>query len=121
MHVIPFFFQLQNAIKLYHWMTTCHARHLASDKLFSDIVSLSDTFTETFIGRYGRPKLSKKDLSIDIPPLTDAMAMTFLDQTCIFLTNDIMKFIKSSDTDLVNIRDEILGKVNQTKYLFTLQ
>jgi hypothetical protein len=38
-----------------------------------------------------------------------------------FLMNDINKEINSDQTALLNIRDEILGTVQKTKYLLTLK
>ena len=77
---------------------------------------------EVYIGRYGRPtKLTPKDLTIQVPLLNDTTVNAHLDECVGYLKNDITKFVSNSDTDLLNIRDEILGKLHQTKYLFTLQ
>ena len=38
-----------------------------------------------------------------------------------YLKNDISKMLKESDTDLLNIRDEMLAEIHKTLYLFTLQ
>lgn len=121
MHPITFFFNLQHTVKLYHWMTTSFARHQASDRLHSELVSSIDSFMETFIGRYGRPKLGKKDLALNIVNLSDSTAPAFIEEACRYLNNDIKNYVANTDTDLLNIRDEILGQLNQTKYLFTLQ
>jgi len=37
-----------------------------------------------------------------------------------FLNNDIPRLINRTDTDLFNIRDEMVGILNNTKYLFLL-
>jgi hypothetical protein len=39
-----------------------------------------------------------------------------------YLINELPMMLDSNkDTDLLNIRDEILGSVNKTKYLLTLK
>ena len=117
---IKFFFSLQLNLKLYHWMTTKHPRHVASDKLFSDLADLVDKFIEVYIGKYGRPKISEFD--IKVINLNDNTIIDFLNMvveklTVIKIENiDLIK-----DTDLLNIRDEILGVINRTLYLFTLE
>lgn len=120
-HPIPFFFHLQHSIKLYHWMTMTYSRHMAADALHEKLSESIDSFVETFIGKYGRPKLNKKELVINVSTATDTTIVNLLDDACKYLMNDISSFIGNNDTDLYNIRDEILGHLNQTKYLFTLQ
>lgn len=117
--IINFFFEFQLNIKLYHWMTTSFARHKGSDELFSKILDSSDKFMEVYIGKYGRPTLSKKDSNIHIQHLDDKSVVKFLDSSINFLLKDLYKDIHR-DVDLLNIRDEMIATLNQTKYLFTL-
>ena len=121
---IKFFFSLQLNLKLYHWMTTKHPRHLASDKLFSDLADLVDQFIEVYIGKYGRPKMSEFD--IKVINLSDKSIIDFLKLAIEKLSVKLsVKFPDSIDltldTDLLNIRDEIIGSINRTLYLFTLE
>ena len=52
--------------------------------------------------------------------LSEGSIVKFI-KTCIgVLANDLVRGLKPSDTDLVNIRDEIMGELNQLLYLFTL-
>jgi hypothetical protein len=37
------------------------------------------------------------------------------------LITDLPKKLKKTDTDLLNIRDEILADINRARYLFTLK
>jgi hypothetical protein len=37
-----------------------------------------------------------------------------------WLTHQLPKYLKKDDTDLLNIRDEILAHLNQARFLFTL-
>lgn len=118
--LVNFFFSMTNTIKLYHWTTMIHARHVAADKLYENIVDLSDKFMETYMGIYGRPKMAKTNKVIT-EYQTDASILKFLNECKDFLTKDLEKYVPATNTDLWNIKDEILAKINQTIYLFTLE
>lgn len=122
-HPIIFFLQMQNTIKLYHWMTTTYSRHVAADTLYNSLVSLADKFIETYIGKYQRPKgLSKKDLTMSLALHTDANIYECLDHIERYLTKDVLKYVSQDrDPDLINIRDDILTEITQARYLFTLK
>jgi hypothetical protein len=100
-------------------MTTSFARHKASDELFASITELSDRFMETFMGKYGRPKQASAS-KLSLKCCTDKSMVEYLKACIAFLEGDFVKPLNSNDTDLINIRDEILGKIKQTLYLFTL-
>ena len=120
MHFIAQILYFQNAFKLYHWYTQSYARHIATDNLGADFAKLVDKFVEVYIGKYGRPKLSKSDLNIgSVEVHNDASVVGLVNQCIVFFTKDIN--LRKDDFDLLNIRDEILALLNQTKYLFTLQ
>ena len=117
---IKFFFSLQLNLKLYHWMTTKHPRHVASDKLFSDLADLVDQFIEVYIGKYGRSKIEEFD--IKVINLSDKSIIEFLNMAIQKLTVNLPDKINlTMDTDLLNIRDEIIGTINRTLYLFSLE
>jgi len=117
---IKFFFSLQLNLKLYHWMTTKHPRHLASDKLFSDLADLVDQFIEVYIGKYQRPQINEFD--IKVINLSDKTIIEFLNLVIKKLSGDFPDKINlTMDTDLLNIRDEIIGAINRTLYLFSLE
>ena len=119
-YLISFFLELSAIVKLYHWMTLKYSRHKASDKLFESILELSDKFIETYLGRYGR---NKKDFyeNLTVKKLSDVEFSNYLKKIAKILENDFAKVLLPSDTDLFNIRDELLGIINQTLYLFTLE
>lgn len=121
MHPIMFFISFSNHIKLYHWMTTSYPKHIASDKLSDKLSELSDKFVEVYIGKYHRPKFTKKDLAVHIELPCDTSIYDYLNSCLSYLYKDLMKYISEKDTDLVNIRDEIITEINQTKYLLSLK
>lgn len=117
--IIKVFFHMQHSIKLYHWQTTVFARHKATDDLLSSLSGLIDKFIEVYIGRYERPKF-KNGLKININELNEISAADTLNVYIKYMKNEIPKFLNEDDTDLYNIRDEMLGELNKTLYLFTL-
>lgn len=118
--MIPFIFQMQMNMKLYHWMTTSLARHKASDELVDKITELGDRFMEVYIGKYGRASIPKRDTSMPLLALDDKSVHKFLEDGVKFLQHELPKSLKKDDVDLLTIRDDMLATLHQTKYLFTL-
>ena len=120
MELIKFFFKVSNTMKLYHWKTGSYSRHVASGSLFGEVIDISDNFMETYFGRYGKSSVSSTDCSADL--LNDTDIVLFIKEGIMFL-NDIVKngYLKGNETDLLNIRDELIAAMNKTLYLFTLQ
>lgn len=117
---LVFFINFNSNIKIYHWMTTSYSRHAASDQLYDKLQELSDQLVEIYIGKYGRPKLTKKDIVSSVAVMNDITILTYLESCITYLRKDIYKFINEKDTEIINIIDEIIGEINQTKYRFTL-
>lgn len=109
-------FQLQ--VKVLHWHTIRFSRHLAFGGLYDDLDDLIDEFAETYMGKYGRNYFG--DASIDIVDGKKATLQSTLDNFITFLSDEVSNKLEEKDTDLLNIRDSILGKVNKLKYLLTL-
>jgi hypothetical protein len=116
--IIKVFFHMQNNIKLYHWQTESFARHKASDELLDNISDLIDQFIEVYIGRYDRPKF-KNNFKILVTELDNDGAEYLIQSYINFMKNELPKYLEDNDTDLYNIRDELLGNLNKTLYLFT--
>jgi hypothetical protein len=108
---------IRDQVKLYHWQTKHFARHKATDDLLIKLDANIDMFVETYMGKYGRPSVSKP---IQLSNFSEAAARAFVAGQRKFLSVDIPKKLKATDTDLLNIRDTILGDLNQVLYLFTL-
>lgn len=120
---VVFFFDLSNNTKLYHWTTHSFPRHKASDELFESIIDLSDKFMETYMGRYGRPKTTQEargSLKLNLKALNDKSIVEYYKSCIKHLETSFTSGLSEKDTDLINLRDEILGKLNQTLYLFSL-
>jgi hypothetical protein len=119
---VHFFMNLRNQIKLYHWQTHVYARHIATDKILAEIDALIDSYVEIYIGKYGRPKLNSTTGTIHLLNMGDAGAVRFIRSAIHYMERNLVKHLnKGSDTDLFNLRDELLANMNQLLYLFTLK
>jgi len=117
--IVNIMLTLRNQVKIYHWETMSFSRHKATDKLVDKLDDAIDTFVEVYIGKYGRPNLTSKTGRIQLRNYKDEEASALLQEGINWLTNKLPTLLKPNDTDLLNIRDEILAHLNQTLYLFT--
>lgn len=114
--------EVQNQVKIYHFQTSSYARHLASDRLFTSLITNIDRFGEVFQNSK-RIKIGK-GLKITVENYTDKQMFIYLSNFAIWLETELPKLIsgyRKSYDDLLNIRDEILADVNQTLYLFSFK
>ena len=118
--IIKVLFRFRQQLHIYHWQTKSYARHKASDQLLGELTDFIDEFMETYFGKYGRVNFSK-DISLNLGNMNDAKGLEFLDEMIAYFTNELPKYLNpNTDTDLLNLKDTILGKTNQVKYLYTL-
>ena len=120
--IINVLLTLRNQVKIYHWQTGSFARHKSTDDLVSSLDDNIDKFVEVHMGKYGVPRLSAKSGKIVLHDAGDKSAANLLHAGVKFLEHDLPKFLKKNgDTDLLNIRDEILADLNQAIFLFHLR
>jgi DNA-binding ferritin-like protein len=113
---------LRNQVKVYHWQTMSFARHKATDDLVTALDTHIDTFTEVYMGKYGRPHFTAKHSTLRLYDLSDKKGHRVLEEAVKWLVNDLPKHLKpKEDSDLLNIRDEIVADLNKARYLFTLK
>jgi hypothetical protein len=110
---------LRDQIKVYHWQTITYSRHIATNDLVTKLDANIDQFVEVYIGRYGRPVFSGKTSRIPLKNINDAGAVDILKNAITWMTERLPAYLKKTDTDLFNIRDTIVGDLNQVLYLFT--
>jgi hypothetical protein len=118
------FFEIILMIKLYHWKTYSYSTHKATDSLYSNMNENMDKFIEVLLGKTGiRIDLTdKKNIRLYDFENMNAFVNKIKDfkSYLVDLTNN--KAIKlMSNTDLLNIRDEILGDLNQFLYLLSFK
>jgi hypothetical protein len=117
---IHFFLHLRDQIKLYHWQTRMYARHVATDSILEKLEKHIDSFVEIYIGKYGRPRLTGKNAIISLQNVTEAGITRLVHASIKYLQGPLTKSLHAIDTDLFNIRDEMIGELHQLLYLFTL-
>lgn len=118
--IIHFMMGLRDQVKVYHWQTMSYPRHKATDDLVSSLDEKIDSFVEVYMGKYGRPVLSGRNSQIHLVNFHDKQGPHLLKKAAEWLTVVLPKHLKPEDTDLLNIRDEILGDIHKSMYLFTL-
>ena len=121
--LLQHFFYYQNLIKIFHWQTKKYAQHIASDQLYQTLQTLIDQWVEVYQGKYGILTFEDKvNISLKDMDLSDFKKL--LIQFKSFLINDIPNYLgkdkEMKNTDLINIRDEMLAILNKTLYLITL-
>lgn len=116
--MILFFIELLNMVKLYHWQTYSYSTHKATDQLFDDLNDNVDKYVEVMLGKLpSRPNLHLK--SIPLRSFTNISSfLKEIDKCKKFL---IQIHYSSENSDLLNIRDEILGNLNQFTYLLSFK
>lgn len=115
--IVTMFFNIRDQVKMYHWQTKSFAEHKATDELVGTLDTNIDKFVEVYMGRYGRPLIKK---TLPVKNLTVSGIRAFITRSSNWLDTSLPRMLKKTDSDLLNIRDEILGDLNQVKYLFTL-
>ena len=112
--------QIQNQFRFLHWQTFGDAKHRAYGGIYDSLGENIDKFTEAMMGKYGRPEFDS-EFSIMFRDINGLNVQNFMDGITEFLVGMTDELDSRYDTDLLNIRDEMLGDINQLKYLLTLK
>jgi len=111
----------QQQMRILHWQTTSFARHSAYGGIYDSLDDLIDKFVEVCMGKYGRIELSEEISELQLKNMKDLSINDYLKEFCNFLIGLTDIFDQKDDSDVLNIRDEILADVNKLKYLLTLK
>lgn len=128
------FLEMLNTIKIYHWSSLSYPTHKATDELHSKLSELIDSFIEIYIGHLSRRGGGAGGgASAGVPVFKRGAASTISFCEC----KSLEVFCKKLDgyiiymegiterlngyTDLVNIRDEMVGALAQALYLLRLR
>ena len=122
--IVFMFLQMLNTVKLYHWKTSSYAQHKATDELYTNLNANIDSFVEVMLGKTGgRVNLTgQKSL-----PLLDYTNVEDFKREVNIYKNYLINMSKdtslniSGNSDLMNVRDEILANLNQFTYLLTFK
>ena len=127
--IVKMFLVLLNMVKLYHWKTCSYAAHKASDELYDSLNKNIDKFVEVLLGKLNGKRVNLTN--VKTIPLIDFPNGPSFDED---MKDEIMKvkkylidldnnsfLLEMSNSDLFNIRDEILGSLNQFLYLLSFK
>lgn len=115
---------MHNQLKVYHWQTQkkvgSYAQHIAFGTAYDDLTDHIDDFIEIYQGKRGAI-IAKNGFTINLRNL-DNNPVAFVDEFIKYLTVMVPEALDpNADTDLLNIRDEMLGILNQTKYRLNMK
>ena len=117
---VKFLLEVQVQFKINHWQTKEFSRHNAFGGIYDALGDLIDRFVEESMGKYGRFVLDDESKTINLQNLAELDLKGMLKTTKDALIQFTKEF-EPTDTNLMNIRDEILGEVNKLQYLLTLE
>ena len=118
------FLEMLLMVKLYHWKTHSFSTHRATDELYESLNENIDKFIEVLLGKTGIriDLMNHKTIALIDLNSKDKLKEKIdgFKSYLVGLTNN--KTIRSmKNSDLLNIRDEILGNLNQFLYLLTFK
>jgi len=119
MNIITNLLTIQNQMRVFHWQTQkkpgSFAQHEAFGKAYEELDPLIDDFIEIFQGKNGAI-MGRDGFTLKLMNLSDN-AEEVIDEYITFLRETIGQSLEPDyDSDLLNIRDEMMAIFNQTKY-----
>lgn len=108
----------QIVLKLFHFQTELYGAHKASDSYLEKYAQTMDKFLEIAQGIYG--KISLKKYTLTGSSHSDNNIIKHLDGM-ITLLREKIDDVLDDYTDLINVRDELVGDAEQLKYLLSFK
>jgi hypothetical protein len=117
-NIVLIFLELLNMIKLFHWQTSQYSVHKSTDQLYEELSNNIDKYVEFMLGKnISRPNIQQKSI-----PLYSCLNLpSFLKQIDKYKKYFVHLKYTPEHSDLSNIRDEILGNLNQFTYLLSFK
>ena len=118
------FLEMLMMVKLFHWKTHSYATHKATDELYEKLNDNIDHFIEVLLGKTGSriDLMGQKTISLIDLNSQEKLKSKIMSLKSYFVGLDNNKALSTmSNSDLFNIRDEILGNLNQFMYLLTFK
>jgi DNA-binding ferritin-like protein len=118
------FLEILLMVKLFHWKTSSYSTHKATDDLYTKLNENIDSFIEVLLGKSGYRTNLMSHKNIKLLDLNSSEALKEKVQsfkTYLVSLNNNKAMKQMANTDLYNIRDTILGDLNQFLYLLTFK
>lgn len=108
----------RDLLQIYHWTTTSYEQHVATGKLYDDLVPLIDEFVEV----YQMEERLKFNRTIKLKNLNESEFKIVIKKVSKWLASrEFEQNICNNRSELLNIRDEMLSLINKTIYLLSLK
>ena len=110
---------MENQMRIFHWQTMSFAEHKAFGKIYENLSDLIDSFVEVCMAKHGRPDFGGEF----VIPQFDYKSINvdqYINSMIEFLISLDNVYSETLDSDILNIRDEMLAEANRLKYLLTL-
>lgn len=118
--VITKLIQVQEQVRVLHWQTKIYSRHKAYGSFYNDLGEMIDELVEIYQGKYNR--ISFQQQTFDLIDIDNVKLSDMLDFTIETLYTELPSLIdQQRDTDILNLRDSIVGLLNRFKYILTLK
>ena len=118
--VILFFMNMLTTVKLYHWKTMSYATHKATDELYEELNKYVDEFVEVMIGHKGGVRATLPRTNVKIYDCASKEEFSRkIEEYKEVLVGLTSRFGGKKNSDLLNIRDEILGALNKSLYVMS--
>jgi DNA-binding ferritin-like protein len=106
--------EMLHAVKLHHWRTHNYSVHKATDNLHEALSEQVDSFVEKLLGS------QNTRATLTHMPLHSYNSLPELKRRVEHYKKYLRGMPASLGTDLLNIRDELLGSLNQFSYMLSL-
>lgn len=118
-NVLASLYEFRVKLHLMHLATDSFAEHKALGKVYEAVDGFIDGFAEMFMGAKGSKDILKGVTSLSVSADGDSQAV--LDELAAFLKGPLAEAMGADETAMLNMRDDLLGTVQTTKYLLTLK
>jgi DNA-binding ferritin-like protein len=117
--IIHDFLTILNCVKVYHWSTGSYSQHKATDMLYEELNKHIDGFVEIMLAKTNKRINNIQTSRCNIPNKVEFVKKMKGFKKILYGLNKYMDPVV--DSNLYNIRDEMLGVVDQLLYLFELK
>lgn len=114
------FLEMLDTIKLYHWKTNSYSHHKSTDELHERLQHKTDKFIEIMLGK-SKTRINNIDKHIKLYNLNNKNFNDKLYKYRTLLIEMDNYLDHKKDTDLMNIRDEMIGEINHYLYKSTFK
>jgi len=115
--------ELQENVRVYHWLCTSYNRHVITDGLYTELSELIDKFIEVFIGLYGGPPMKELTKALRVKIHVGHSPKSFLAYLVKCekdLESGMLGTIADTNIGMGSVRDEMMILIRQNVYLLSM-